>query len=273
VGVLFLYFLFPSALIKNHLEKSLAQSLPGYEATIDALHLSFPPALSITGVSIAKEKAPLFSMDYLKVYPDWRSLLALKKTVRFKGKAAGGDLSGKAVFTSDKIAFSGDISGASLESLVSANSSLSISGTAHGTFQGDITSGELKNAQGDLSLTSCELVLKEPFLDIFTLSFTEIQVEYSIDNKILKILKSDFNGEDLTATLSGSITLESPAERSKLNLELALFPESAFLSRIKDGALSGILSLNASGQNGFNLKVTGSLSSPTVGLGSSDKRM
>ena len=107
----------------------------------------------------------------------------------------------------------------------------------------------------------------EPILGMDRLHFQRIDLSFAVEGNKLEVQKSDFQGSELNATLSGIILFEYPTDRSMLDLDIIVTPQRAFLSKLGDSVSEGLLSSVLSGQDNFNLRVTGSLGTPIPAFG------
>lgn len=268
-----IYILFPSTAVKNHLVNRMNREVPDAQVSIGSLKLRFPPALSLKDIVISRNGAVLFGADSLVLFPKWRSLLSNTKTIGFRGQAYNGSISGTASPArgkdSDQWTVNGVLSDIRLEQIAALQEKIDVEliGTLSGSFQLDEVSAEHAAGMGSFVITDCGIIPAVPFYDVDRLDFSRIDADIVLANNRIELNHSDFQGSELSASMSGRIILASPADQSDVKLDIYVTPRRAFLSKLGPIFSENLISSLLSDNNGFSFNLSGSLGSPGFALG------
>ena len=92
----FLYFRFPSDLMKDILTARMNQLQPMAQLEMDSVRPTIPPGIKLEPLTIIYENMPVLRMDSLKITPHLFSMLGHNKKFSFKGTLGDGELKGTA---------------------------------------------------------------------------------------------------------------------------------------------------------------------------------
>lgn len=270
-GAVLLYILFPSAEVKQYIVHRLQQEAPTIKISIDDLKLSFPPGLSMNDVVLSNNERDLFFWDRIKVFPKWLSLFTSEKAIGFRGRAYLGKISGSASPTRSKGVDHWDITGVfsdlRLEQIpvLQEEIDFGIVGLLSGNIHIDADTSNPASGSADIVVSDCTVLPEKPIMNIDRLSFQQVEAAFDFDGSKLNLKKGDIQGTELNASVSGSIFLKSPANRSTVDMDIVVTPHDALLSELDGEMLSGFFS--SAGKNDFNFRVTGSLDNPQIAFG------
>lgn len=104
-----------------------------------------------------------------------------------------------------------------LKNLSSRNSR----GILNGTIKLEGQSNLLVHGSGEanLKILNGSLALKQPFLDLESINFDELQVKLMLKGRKLELSHFKMKGQEIQGTLSGVITLDRNFQKSRLNLD------------------------------------------------------
>ena len=273
IGVILLYALFPSDAVRNAIANRIQQAVPDLRVDVGDLNPAFPFSLSMEDVMFSKKGTPLFSADRLTLKPRWLSMLSSGKEIKVDAVAYGGKISGVISLMqgseNGSVSIKGTFSDLQLEqiSALQENIDAGLSGSASGRLHLDDVSARQTFGSGSFSVTDCTVALPSPIMEIDRLSFQKIDLAFDIEGNRVELQQGDFLGQELSAVVAGSISIESPADRSVMDLDIIVTPERLFLSKLDDKNSAGLLTSLLSEQGSFNLGVTGSMASPRYTFG------
>ena len=227
ITVVFLYFLFPSDIVKSRLEDAVNSS--DFVLKMESLRPSLPLGLKLKNITISSGSPANISFQGnvldLQLRP-W-SFFQKDKYIGLSGRAYGGDFDGRAVLASlsqiyppveGKLKFKNiGLSGCAL---IKTMIGKEITGKASGAWT-YISIGEVgKNSSGtiELFLTKGIYPLAEPFLGLNRIEFDRGEIKAQFKNGSLKMEKLEIFGSQINCFLKGEITLADDLKNSQLNL-------------------------------------------------------
>lgn len=249
----FLYFLFPSELLKPKLEAAVSSQY--FSVKTRSFQPSLPLGLKLTGLSVHAPGEPAeaaFRSDWLDVQLIPWSVFQKYRFVRFKGEAYSGKFNGRAGLTprggayalaEGRILFQGiDLAGYGPRAFLLKGMTGKVKGSLEysaGAANGTDPSGKIS-----LYLSQGAYPLPEPFLGVTRLEFDRGELHGQLKNGNIAVDKLEIYGSQMNCFLSGDIRLADPAPMSQLNLKGTL--EIAGKNKVK-----------------MNITVGGTLASPS----------
>lgn len=258
----FLWYLFPTAFFADYLENMVRMHGNGVVMTIQDARPSLPLALSLKGVECEIPGGPSLKADSLRVSPGLISLIRGNPEISFALKMFGGKMSGDVIIPEknlEKLSVENvTISGLDLfecrDLLKDYLSGYTVKGKVDA--QGSYTSDGRGNGSLTLTVKDLKVEPEKAFFTITSLSFPEVSAEMELKSKKVQIAKCDINGDEVDGTLSGSIFLRTPLDRSTLRLSGTLKPEKAFMDKLSASVPIDALigkKMNADGEIPFSI--------------------
>ena len=268
----FIYYLFPSDAVKAYVTSELKNANPDFSMTIDQIRPGFPPGFKCKDIMLFQKDIPMIHADWMKIFPDFLTLLGSEKRFIFKGESHEGHFDGHITLppSSEKK----NASDLTIRSELSEIQVREISGIQDrsdneisGILGGTITYGG-KDSEGavnaKLTLADCNIGLAEPIFSVETLTFDTIDADVEIKEKKVQIRQCVTKGKQVGGNFSGIISLKEPFEKSMLNLSGSIKPHPSFIANLGEGA--ALLLKQGSGADGFPFSIRGTFESPQFSL-------
>ena len=267
IAALFLYYLFPSEAVKAYLSYRLSMAAPGIKVKIERVTPTFPPGLTLHQVGFFHREAEMGSLESINVRPDILSLFRAGAAWSFKGKAYAGELSGKADIaansavqqtTVDTTLTAIQIKGIPAIQQLTENK---LSGILNGKI--DYTSRTPNPIlSGNFMLLDCRVDLAAPIFNQGFLTFRDVKADLVLNNQELTIKQCSLEGNEINASISGSVDLSARSGKQALNLVGTIKPHHVFLAKIEKDLPVEFLKGSKAGDNGFSFKINGTLDVP-----------
>lgn len=225
--IVFLYLLFPSALVKNRLENSF--NSPDLTIKMESLRPSLPFGLKFKNIIASSTSLANISFqgDLLDLqFHPW-NFLQKHTYLGLSGKAYGGTFGGYADFASlskiyppreGKLNFNNiDLASCNLIKNFLAKE---MTGKASGywMYTAGSKAGKSSSGQITLSLTGGAYPLVESFLGLNRIEFDRCEIKARLKDGILMVEKLQTSGPQVNCLLKGEITLNDNFKNSQLNL-------------------------------------------------------
>ncbi|MBN1849649.1 MAG: type II secretion system protein GspN [Deltaproteobacteria bacterium] len=233
--VVLLYFLFPSAALRDIALNAFNETYPNLHLSISKISPSFPFNLNIQTPELALKESPdkvFFKADNVSLHPKLWSLLTGKYELNIHCTAYNGELMGWVNFEEDlfeppfdsSIEFNGmqleetselkDILGVPVTGILNGK----ITYHAKGRFPGN-SSGD-----ADIRIFDCRIGLAKSILGLTSLEFNDVSAEATLNRQILNIKMIDLKGRELNGTISGRATMRREILESRLDLRGSIVP-------------------------------------------------
>jgi type II secretion system protein N len=272
--VFFLWFLFPADFFADYLEAMIARQNRDLTVTIGQARPALPFALSLRDVACTvKAEDITVTADALKVKPGLISLIRGNPEIAFTMKGFGGKISGRIVIPErnpEKMSVENvTVSGLNLETLEDIVSARFPGFTIRGTLdaRGSYSPEGRGNGVLSVSLTDLRVTPDKPFFTISSLTFPEVTADVELKSKKVQIQTAVVDGHEVDGTLTGSIFIRTPLDRSTLRLSGTVRPDPAFMKKLGESvpieALIG-KKINADGDIPFS--ISGVVSAPRYAL-------
>lgn len=272
VTVFFLYALFPTDAAMEYFSGYLGKHYPDYAVTVGTIKPAFPPGVKMQAVSIAYQGETWVDLDQLHIRPRYLSILSPRKTVRFAGRAYSGDLRGTIAFLKGDTAYQVEASAALNDIRLEENGYLqTVSGRKiAGRLDSTINYSQKKGADSRLDVNihveDGEVGLTNPVFSINDLAFETIDAELLIDRRSLKLKRCDIVGEQVGGEVTGVVLFRQPFKRSRLEFKGNVTPHHLLMASLKRALPKSLLPSKKAGENGFPVKVYGTIEKPKFSL-------
>lgn len=263
----FLYFRFPSELMKEILIARVSRLQPLAQLEIDSVRPSVPPGIKLESLTIIYDDMPVLRMDSLKITPHLLSMLGQTKRFSFKGALGDGELRGTAELAaaSSGEQVQGDLrlSQVPLEFLeiLSQYPNFKPDGKMNAVVSFDSTKG---GGAADISLeiTPARIVLEPPLMDVKVLEFSLIKAQLAATPRMVQIRSCEGTGDQVEGKLTGAVVLRQPFANSRLTLSLTAKPQPAFIADHKNDMIGGLLASGNVQKRGLIFRISGTIDNP-----------
>lgn len=265
--VVFLYFRFPSELMKEILIARVSRLQPLAQLEIDSVRPSVPPGIKLESLTIIYDDMPVLRMDSLKITPHLLSMLGQNKRFSFKGALGDGKLRGTAEMAtaSSGEQVQGDLrfSQVPIEFLeiLSQYPSFKPDGKMNGIISFDSAKGG-GSADISLEITPARIVLEPPLLDVKVLEFSLIKAQLAATPRMVQIRSCEAAGDQLEGKLTGAVVLRQPLANSRLTLSLTAKPQPTFIADHKNDMIGGLLASGNVQKRGLIFRISGTIDNP-----------
>lgn len=271
ITLFFLWYLFPSEMLKDYLAQRLRQGNPDVRVTIDRISPVLPPGIKLHEVEITHRNMAVMEVKSLKVMPGLGSLFSDTTTVKFSGHIYDGTLRGRAEISDPKgdgIKINGNIAGIQVQQISALQqwSDHDISGGLGGNFiyaAGKAT----PKLSGSLTMSTCRVELATAIFNQNSLEFNKIDADLVLQNRNLVINGFSATGNQLDLKIDGRIKLNARGRaKNALNLTGTVTPHHVFLAKIEKDIPVNLLRNKKPGQMAIKFKIDGTLEKPGFSL-------
>lgn len=263
----FLYFRFPSELMKDMLIARMNRLQPLAQLETDSIRPVIPAGIKLEPLTIIFDDTPILRLDSLKVTPHLFSMLGHNKRFSFKGVLADGALKGTAnmATTSSGGQFQGDLrfNSVPLEFLEILNQypNFKPDGKMNAIVSFDSTKGGL-SADINLEITPARIALEPPLMDLKVLEFSLIKAQLAATQRMLQIRNCVATGDQLEGKLTGAVVFRQPFTESRLTLSLTAKPQPTFIADHKNDMIGGLLASGNVQKRGLIFRISGTIDNP-----------
>ena len=265
--VIFLYFRFPSEIMKDVLISQVQKAEPLARLDTDRISPTIPPGIKLEPLSVSYANTPLLRMDDLEITPHLFSLIGHSKKFSFKGTLGSGELNGMAdavVSAADQQAqINLNLSRVPLEFLEILNQYQTF--RPEGEMDAKISYDSLKGggtAEVSLEISQAHITLDPPLMGLEGMEFSLIKAQLIVTPRMMQIRSCEANGDQFESKLTGSIVFRQPFEESRLTLSMTVKPQPAFLADHKNDMIGGLLSSGNAQKRGLIFRISGTLHNP-----------
>ena len=269
--VFFLYICFPSDSIRTYLANRLSNMSPQIRVTIERVKQAFPPGIRLFNVQLYHQDNFWGSIENIKLIPSLLSLFGSETEFSFQGNAYTGEIKGNAEISTNSPAVSmmvdTTLSGVQVKDVEAIQdvSDYNISGILNATiaYTADARNQTMK---GTLKLSDSRLELAVPVFNQDLLTFRDVQAEVLLNNQTLTIQRCDITGNQLDASISGSIILNRGTGTKGLNLNVNITPHSVLLAELKKSMPLFLLKGGKNADQDISFKIRGTMEAPEFSL-------
>jgi len=246
----FVYALFPADRVAFSVHRLWEDRAPGLEMAFRTLSLRFPATLRLDDVVI-RNRGPEHEeirLDRVGVAPDPSALLRGVSAVRFRGRAFGGDFSGRAAPAEGKtggnpLSLSLAVSGIDLAAL--GKTELLGERTVQGRLSGEaaFTGRPERFAEGkgraSFRMTDGNIGLARAVAGLASIPFDVLEGAFSLEERTVRVEKITFSGNRVSGSFKGAVHLARDLRRSRIALTgtLRIPPLNRDLSAVVGGTM------------------------------------
>ena len=267
ITVFFLYYLFPSESLRDYCRYRLSQISPDTRINIKDIELAFPPGFRLFQIDLYHLEQAIGSIDHIKINPNLLSFIGQDTRLSFSGRAYAGKFNGIAEIApnspADKVLIDTTFSGIQVEEIdaIRRFTDYQISGVLDGklSYNADIRNQTLR---GNIRLSNCKVGLGMPLLNLGSLTFKDVTADLLMNNQTLTIQRCRAQGNQMDASISGTIIHNLSTGRRILDLSGTLNPQQALLAKLKNSFAANLFKTDQSEALGFAFKIGGTLDAP-----------
>lgn len=245
ITVFFLYYLFPSDETAKYIAHRIGKANPDLSVRIEKVTPSFPPGLGFDSVDLFHRDTILFQADRLNVVPKILSMFGREKAFRFKGRSYGGVIEGETVTSppgkeneaGTGVVANADIAGMRMENIPALQGipNCKISGSLNGKIEYTGKAGNEKGGAG-LTASDCVVEIDFPLLPFDSLSFRNVNIDIKLEpGRKLKVGRFKADGDQMEVSMTGTVTLKKPVQKSLLRLSGEIKPHPSFMKNMGEG--------------------------------------
>ncbi|RPI77331.1 MAG: type II secretion system protein GspN [Desulfobacteraceae bacterium] len=267
-GIVFLYLLFPANLAKDYIQFQSHRLVPDFMIKIGTLSLHFPWNVKLKEAELYYPNTSLF-FDQLKIKPAFGPLCKGKWDFLIQAHLYQGTLQGNARQSPDqsKWLFNADLRDIQMDQIpfIKMSPYLKMIGALEGRVESVLDANQNLNAHAQLLISECSFKSNLPVLDKLDFRFDKIELVFLVDRSTLKLQEARAFGKQFNAIAVGTIALRQPIEKSILDLDLTIQPQTGAFKNLDDAFTKELMTLI---KNDFSIKVFGTLDAPDYYLNS-----
>lgn len=266
--IFFIYYLFPSDIVKSYLASNLNAVNPDINITIDHVRPTFPPGLKLYDVILYYLDDVLINAEQIKIVPNFLSLFRSKIVFLFKGNAFDGTLKGRGTFirmgAGQDVLIEGDFSGLQMKRIpaITYLAGHQLIGRLEGNFTYRGGGKTRERVETRLVASDVEFELATPVFKLGRILFSKIEADMTMENQKLRVKRCILKGDPMEGSISGYVTLKSPPGQSYLKLSGVIKPNREFIAKLEKDLPPGILSGKIYDKRVVRIRIYGMLDQP-----------
>jgi type II secretion system protein N len=230
ITIVFLYYLFPSEIVRNYIVSTLTNNNPGIHLSIGAVNIGFPLAIRCENlvVSFKDKRGSALKANIVKVRPAFMDLLASRFSLLVNADVYGGNVDANISFKNRmstegpmEVIIGLDNINVGECSYLRNVSNRQIDGRLRGflKFNGEYEKIINSTGNAEFILVDSSIKLLKNMFGLDILNFDRIEISMRLKNRILKMNEINFAGEQVNGTLKGNIFLQRNVTQSRLALK------------------------------------------------------
>jgi type II secretion system protein N len=255
--LLFSYMLFPYYALKPKFEDALSR-VSGMDITVNTIRPALPLGWTMGGVKVSGNAA----LDSLTLKPRILPLVTGNIALAIKMKEGNGHLNGSIGTSFFKIGSSLDLKMEMKDFDISVFKYFSkkldeISGKISGDVDLFYSRKRPDKSDGDISIivNNGQIPLSVPNFPIAAIPFSKFELKAKMDNGLLKIIRAELAGNDVSGSMKGDIKLAEKLDASDMKFEILLKLSQAY------SAFMG-----SQGSENVRIIIGGSIGSPRTSI-------
>jgi type II secretion system protein N len=244
VTVIFLFLNFPSESVKAYVQSLAEDKMKESDFSLEKVSLSLPFGCKLRLVELASKQGQgslKLKAEEMTVNPDLWAMIKGKSIYHFDGHLYGGTAKGTVDFLHNKISspyllrFTLDDINFKSAQIVPGLINRDLDGKLAGVVRFEYKGGSLADGTGEakLILSDGKAEVSLPLLDLNAFGLDRLEIQCQLNNKRLNLVKMEFIGPEIRATLSGSITLDRRLlAKSRINLKGEMEPLPEFFQKL-----------------------------------------
>ncbi len=271
---LFCVLLFPEKRATELAVERLNRQFPGYRFTIEQVGPVFPLGVMAVNSKIVMPGGTALVLQSASLFPELLSLFSTDKRADFKAVAYNGSLTGSFAgaipFSMDQGKLQLHVSGMEVDGwrLNNASANVRLSFILDGDFLYQVPGGDAATGRGNISASGCRALVKSAVFDQLGISefdFERINMDFRVKGYLLKLISFSASGSQADITATGSVVLDRPVEKSRLNLKGRIQPHTDYFSKFPR-IFPLVMMLEDSKKGGIPFTVSGTVDKPLFSL-------
>jgi type II secretion system protein N len=273
--LIFVYYLFPSDALREYAAAKIKSRNPDLSLRTKRIAPAFPPGVTIYGADLLNKEQVWIETDYVRILPGIMSLFGKDRRFSFKGTAWKGNFNGQTIVSTsaadneDALKASAFFSGIRVEQ-IKALQEMSGRKIASGILAGNISFHQKKTGESfesKIAITGLGIDIVTPMMKLPTVTFKSADAEIiSADMKIIDLRQCNIKGEQANGNITGTITTQTPFEKSLIDLKADITPNPSFIAGITKSFPAASLLLNNKKGGMISFKIGGTIEQPTFSL-------
>lgn len=268
VGI-FVYLLFPADNVKAYLTARLSQVAPDVEVTIRSIKPSLLLGLKLSEVAVFVRNEPVADFESLIVRPGISSLWRQFLVLNFDVDAYDGEIEGRVQVDREQpggVIAEVTLSGLQLSDITALKNWIphNVRGGLTGSFSWQ-QDGTGRNGKLNLRLTDSGVEFVHPVYGTDQIRFSAIDTGLELKNNQIKIERFTAKGPDVEGSITGSIMVRTPPDRSILNISGEMTPQAVFMDNLRKSMPIDALLKNKEGA-GIPFRIGGTPRDPKFSL-------
>lgn len=265
--VFFLYFRFPSEMVKHAIDDRLKQTDPKAALNVQQISPTIPPGLKLEPLSVSYADLPVIRLDYLKIRPSLFYLFSSSGRYTYRGDIGSGDLKGSATTgvnndrPQSKVNMTLNRVPLNYLELLKQWKGYKADGELDANISFDSSKGG-GTANVDMEISPARIAFDPPLMGITALDFSQMKSQLVVTQRMLQIKNCDVVGNQIDGKITGSIVFREPFEESRMSLSLTIKPQQEFLADHKNDMIGGLLSSANAQKRGVVFRITGTINNP-----------
>ncbi len=253
------YFFFPNEVLRERLEREIVRGAK-VDVRIGELSLLFPPGLKAERIRLplTLPGRTALDIDTASAQPLWLSVLSGNPGAAFQARLLGGEITGRARQNGFLDVQAGQLA---FSQPLMEGSALELSGALNeARFTGTLPPAGTNESRLELLLSDLQLKgLESLAATNGTMLLGRLVCKAEGRGNNLRIEQLEMNGGVMQVTGTGSLMLNQPIARSRINLNLTMRPAANFDRTLRD--LLGLFA-NAGRDGSYTLRISGTLATP-----------
>jgi len=271
----FVYYLFPSDALREYAAAKIRSRNPDLSLRTKSISPAFPSGVTIYGADLLNKEQAWIETEHIRIWLKIMSLFGKEKRFSFKGAAWKGNFNGQAIVSTpetdkeDTLKADAIFSGIRVEQ-IKALQEMSGKKIASGILAGNIAYHQKKigeSFESKIAISGLGIDIVTPLMKLPTLTFKSADAEIiSADMKTIEVKQGNVKGEQANGNISGTITVQTPFEKSLIDLKADITPNPSFMANLGKSSPAASFLLNNKKTGTISFKIGGTIEQPSFSL-------
>ena len=274
VCIVFIFLLFPQREVSAYLSRSVTDSNPDIQVSIDTVRPGFPFKLKFDNTRLVLGKNMQIVPDSFGVSLDIFSIFNNEKHIKIVSDFYQGSVKGRLrldntnflLFSVPELSMSGvKISDFKYNTDLA---DIALSCELNGEYKQIEAADKADSGQGTLHIRNFSAKMNQSLfntLNLPVIDFSDIELEFTRHLKEITLTQCTAKGSIIYLKLKGNIGIVFPVEEIRLNLTGVILPDSPYLAKFVNSAALKAVIKNMS-KDGIKFNIKGTLKDPKIGI-------